>query len=380
MARLGEISRIFSRLGFTSFGGPTAHLGYFHTEFVDRRSWMKPQAFSEIVALSQFLPGPGSSQVGMALGYHRGSWPGALLAFLLFTAPSAVLMAIFGLIIVDVDTTGGWMAGLLAVAVAVVFHAVSGMASSMANTPWTATVAIAAGIAILAGASPLLVIVIAAFIGLAVAKADTSNTSDQDFRPVSLTAAVTSLVAFVVLLVGLRIGTFFSDNPIFSRGSAYAETGAAVFGGGHVVLPLLQERTQEWIEPDTFLAGYSAAQAVPGPMFTFATYLGAVDGGIAGAIYATIMIFLPPMLLMIAGLHFWSRWRSRAWMQKALTGINAAVVGVLLAALVNPVIMHGVRDLPSLAIAAVAWLALAQWKLPSWAIALGGAAAGALLL
>lgn len=380
MAHLAEITKVFARLGFTSFGGPTAHLGYFHDEFVDKRLWLKPRSFSEIVALSQFLPGPGSSQVGLALGFHRGSWGGALLAFLMFTAPSAVLMAIFGLAVTSIDSTGGWMAGLLAVAVAVVFHAVSGMAKSMANTALTATMAVAGGLSILAGLSPLVVILIAALMGLVLVKVETLEDTDNDFRPVSFTAAITSLVAFVVIIAGLRIATYFSDHPIFTRGSAYAETGAAVFGGGHVVLPLLQERTADWVDSDTFLAGYSAAQAVPGPMFTFATYLGAVDGGIPGAIYATIMIFLPPMLLMIAGLHFWSRWRSRTWMRKALTGINAAVVGVLLAAFLDPVLVHGVRDLASLAIAAVAWLALAQWKLPSWSIALGGALAGALLL
>lgn len=389
---VGDVGRSFGILGLTSFGGPTAHLGYFHEEFVNRRRWLSERAYADIVGLSQFLPGAGSSQVGMALGYHRGSWAGLAAAWFVFTLPSALILAVFGLVLAGAEASNiaeaGWIKGLLATAVAVVFHAVSGMAKKLANTPLTATLAIVSALAVLAVPSSgthIVIIAAAAVLGFLLFRASLSD-PDSDpsdtIRPVSLTVAAVCLSIFFALLFGLRLVAETVGGTFFSRAAAYFETGALVFGGGHVVLPLLQRHAvgDGWMSQETFLAGYSAAQAVPGPMFTFATYLGAVDGGIWGAVSATVMIFLPSALLMVAGLHFWGRWRHARWLRAAFTGINAAVVGLLLAAFIDPVVLHGVTDVASLAIAAVCWLLLAMWKLPPWSVALFGALSGALLL
>lgn len=389
--RPGEVASQFGLLGITSFGGPTAHLGYFRTAFVERRRWLSDATYADVVAVSQFLPGPASSQVGMALGYHRGSWAGMALAWLLFTLPSAAILAVFGLFVelYEVDGEAGWIRGLLAVAVAVVFHAVSGMAKSMANTPLKATIAVVAALAILFfphSATHIAVILAAGVIGwLALrdpAAAASDDSAEEAVRTVSPAVAITAIITFFALLGGLWAGAHFIGGYFFTRAFAFYETGALVFGGGHVVLPLLQHHAVGggWMGQEEFITGYSAAQAVPGPLFTFASYLGAVDGGIAGSILATVMIFLPSALLIIAGLHFWSRWRRTAWLKGAFAAINAAVVGILLAAFYDPIIAHGVTDVPSLAVAALCWLMLAQFKLPPWAVAAVGALAGLLIL
>lgn len=386
--RNSEVASQFSLLGLTSFGGPTAHLGYFRTAFVDRRHWLSDQSYADIVAVSQFLPGPASSQVGMALGYHRGSWLGMALAWLLFTLPSAVVLAAFGLVVElsDVDASAGWISGLLAVAVAVVFHAVSGMARSMANGALKASIAVAAALVVLFfphSLTHVAVILAAGVIGLvtlrspAGAELEDSEQAER-IRPVSQSVAIGAIVAFFALLGGLWAGASFIGGYFFTRAYAFYETGALVFGGGHVVLPLLQSHAVGggWMGQEEFITGYSAAQAVPGPLFTFASYLGAVDGGIGGAVLATVMIFLPSALLIIAGLHFWTRWKDTAWLKAAFTGINAAVVGILMAAFYDPIITHGITGLPSLAIAAACWLMLAQFQAPPWSVALFGAVAG----
>ncbi|WP_018296296.1 chromate efflux transporter [Corynebacterium lubricantis] len=384
MSALGDVAKSFGYLGLTSFGGPTAHLGYFRTEFVEKKKWLDDRTYADVVALAQFLPGPASSQVGMALGYHRASWPGMLLSWFLFTFPSALVLALFGLFLgTNSDIAdSGWIAGLLAAAVGVVFHAVSGMAKNLANTALTATIAVVAALAVLTIDGPwimMLVILVAGVIGfIAFRNNEEERDHTPNFRPVSQTVAIISLVVFFVLLFALR--------PLgFDRAAAYYESGALVFGGGHVVLPLLESHFvgNGWLTQAEFLAGYSVAQAVPGPLFTFASYLGAVDGGVWGAILGTVMIFLPSFLLMIAGLHFWNRFD---FLRPAFKGANAAVVGLLLAALVTPVFAHGVMDaggvmnFAKLGIAAVAWLGLAQWKLPPWAVMAAAALAGWVLL
>lgn len=391
--RPGEVAARFGVLGLTSFGGPTAHLGYFREEFVHRRRWLGDPAYADVVAISQFLPGAGSSQVGMALGYHRGGWLGMLAAWLTFTLPSALILLVFGLTLAGADAAtiaeAGWIQGLLAVAVAVVFHAVAGMARTLAGTPPTATIAVAAALTALsvpAQFTHLAIILAAGVLGaLLFRKRDDADADDgqpDGIRPVSGRAAALALGLFVIMLVGLWVGARTVGGYFFTRAAAYFETGSLVFGGGHVVMPLLQNYAVEggWMNQETFLAGYSAAQAVPGPMFTFATYLGAVDGGVAGALLATVAIFSPSTLLMIAGLHFWGRWRHLPWLRAAFTGVNAAVVGLLLAAFWDPVLPHGVTGVASLTIAALCWLLLAMWKLPAWAVALFGAVAGFLLL
>lgn len=390
---LREVAASFGILGLTAFGGPTAHLGYFREEFVSRRRWLSEVAYADLVALAQFLPGPASSQVGMALGHHRAGWPGMLVAWTMFTLPSAVLLTVFALLLghFDADAGAGWLRGLLAAAVAVVFHAVSGMARSLAATRATATIAVAAGLTVLALPSPwthLGVILAAGALGVVLLRDPTGGEEGRspadELRPVSARAAGISLVLFLTLLIGLGAGAAGLGGWLLTRAAAFYQAGAFVFGGGHVVLPLLEQQTvgTGWLSPDQFLAGYSAAQAVPGPLFTFASYLGAVDGGpgvagaVGGAALATLAVFLPSALLMIAGLHFRGRWRHSPTLRAAFTAVNAAVVGLLAAAFWNPVLTYGVTGLPSLALAVLCWLGLARWQLPPWSIALFAAVAG----
>lgn len=376
-SRVLEVLRSFGLLGFTAFGGPTAHLGYFREEFVVRRKWLSDSDYSEVVAISQLLPGPGSSQVGMALGYHRAGFGGLAAAWLAFTLPATVLMAAFALLFDS--PTAGWTMGLLAAAVAVVFHAVSGMAKNMANTKITATIAVAAGIAVLAVPSTfthLIVILAAGLTGAILLRGDEDNADAPaaGTRPVPAWAGIGALVVFSVgLATAVVRGGFYP---------AFFQAGSVVFGGGHVVLPLLEQLVviPGWIAQTEFLAGYSAAQAVPGPMFSFATYIGAVRGGVIGAVITTVLIFLPGALLMVAGLHFWGRWRKNQVLQAAVRGVNAGVVGLLGAALYDPVFTHGITGSASLGIAAVCWLGLAKWKIPPWTIAVGSALAGWVLL
>lgn len=388
----GEVARAFAPLGFTSFGGPTAHLGYFREEFVNRRRWLSEATYAELVALSQFLPGPGSSQVGMALGYHRAGWLGMFTAWFTFTLPSVVLLIAFALLLgaAGIDGQAGWTQGLLAAAVAVVFHAIAGMARGMASGKVTATIAVAAGLVVLLLPSPathVAVIVVAGLLGTVLpgisAGSDREGDADDGIRPVSLRAAVTCLILYLVLLVGLwAAAAVLSGAGWLERIAAYYQAGALVFGGGHVVLPLLEQLVVApgWVEQGEFLAGYSAAQAVPGPMFTFASFLGTVDAGIPGGVVATVVIFSPSFLLVIAGLHFWNRWRANARLRRAFTAVNASVVGLLGAAFYDPVLAHGVTGLPSLAIAVLCWLGLAKWQAPPWAVAVFAAVAGAVLL
>lgn len=388
-AHLSEVFRSFGLLGLTSFGGPTAHLGYFREEFVRRRHWLSEGSYAEIIALSHFLPGPSSSQVGMALGYHRAGYAGMAAAWLMFTLPSAALLVLAALLInaAGISAGQGWIQGLLAAAVAVVFHAVAGMATTMASGKITATIAVVSALLVLALATPwthLAVILLAGAIGAwLIGSGDlTEEDTSEGIRPVSARAAVTCLGLFVVLLTGALLIVSSGTSGWLAQAGAFVQAGSLVFGGGHVVLPLLEQLTVApgWITQGEFLAGYSLAQAVPGPMFTFATYLGAVINGIPGALLATVAIFLPAALLIIAGLHFWHRWRSIPWLRRALQGVNAAVVGLLAAAFYDPVFTHGINGIPSLAIAAVCWLALAKWQLPPWSVAVGAAVAGWLLL
>lgn len=389
IARLREVCSAFGLLGLSSFGGPTAHLGYFREEFVRRRGWLSEPSYAELIALSHFLPGPSSSQVGMALGYHRAGYPGLFLAWLMFTLPSMVLLGAAALLL---DATGlgngqAWIAGLLAAAVAVVFHAVSGMAKSMAAGKVTAGIAVASGVLVLllpTAWTQLAVILGAGILGAVLLRAAPAEAESEpaELRPVSTPVALLCLGLFLLLLLAALLIGGGDAGGWLAQAAAFVQAGSLVFGGGHVVLPLLEQLTVApgWLGLDEFLAGYSLAQAVPGPMFTFATYLGAVLGGVGGALLATIAIFLPAALLIIAGLHFWHRWRALPRLRQGLQGVNAAVVGLLGAALYDPVFTHGITNPGSLAIAAFCWLGLAKWQLPPWLIAAGAAAAGALLL
>jgi chromate transporter len=383
-----EVLFAFLRLGLTSFGGPIAHLGYFREEFVRRRGWLNEESYAQTVALCQFLPGPASSQVGMVLGYRRAGALGALAAWCGFTLPSACILVAFayGLRAMPGAATSGYVHGLLVAAVAVVALAVASMANSLAPDPVRRSLAFAAAIgALLApanGYAQLVLIALGALFGWRFLRAPAgaapppeSTKARGDSR-----VGIASALAFVVLVVALpllehavRFGPFLAFAKFF-------EVGALVFGGGHVVLPLLQAQVVPpgWISNESFIAGYGAAQAVPGPLFTFAAYLGAAMErgpvhGITGAALALVAIFLPSFLLLAAVLPFWDRVSRDAAAGAVMRGVNAAVVGVLLAALYAPVCLSAIRSTLDVALALAAFLALDTWRAPPWSVVLGTA-------
>jgi chromate transporter len=376
---------VFLRLGLTSFGGPVAHLGYYRAEFVERRKWLDEHTYGDIVALWQFLPGPTSSQVGITLGTMRAGWLGALAAWFGFTMPSALAMILFGYGVTRFGDLSGaaWLHGLKIVAVAVVAQAVWGMARSLAPDRERATIAVGAAILALAVPSALgQVGAIAAggLIGwglLADRAAARSGIPLAVHVPRSLSVA--AAVLFFVLLIGLPLlASAVPAQPIRLFDSFY-RSGALVFGGGHVVLPLLQAEVvpQGWATNDAFLAGYGAAQAVPGPLFTFAAYLGTVmepgPNGWVGGLLCLVAIFLPSFLLLLGALPFWDLLRRRAAVQAALLGINAAVVGLLLAALYRPVWTSAIFGPADFALGIVAFLLLTMWAVPPWLVVVLGA-------
>ncbi len=375
----------FLRLGLTSFGGPVAHIGYFREEFVVRRKWLDDRSYADLVALCQFLPGPASSQVGLAVGLSRAGYPGALAAWAGFTLPSALALILFafGVSFFGDQANTWWLKGLKIAAVAVVAHAVWGMAQSLTPDKERATLAIiAAAIALLISGvwGQLAAIGLGAVAGLTMLRSAESS-KDLATLPLQTTksTALVALAIFFLLLLGLPILAAQMNVQGLSLFDSFYRSGSLVFGGGHVVLPLLQS---EVVPPglttnDQFLAGYGAAQAVPGPLFTFAAYLGAVINGWIGALICLIAIFLPSFLLVIAALPFWEELRRRPIAQSALRGVNAAVVGLLLAAFYNPVWVSGVMSSKDFVLAAFAFLMLAIWKVAPWlVVALSVVAAG----
>lgn len=385
-----EVFLAFLRQGLTAFGGPIAHLGYFRAEFVERRKWLSEAAYADLVAMCQFLPGPASSQVGMAIGLMRAGYGGMLAAWLAFTLPSALVMALFAY---GLDAWGGaldqgWLHGLKIAAVAVVALAVLSMARTLAPDRQRATVAVIA--AALAIAVPnawgqIGAIILGGVFGLLVLR-DMPAAPQEDLPPIgSRPVAIGALVLFFVLLVALPLLAAATQDQAFILADIFYRAGSLVFGGGHVVLPLLQADIvgAGLLDSDTFLAGYGAAQAVPGPLFTFSSYLGAATGlfGLPwlGALLATIAIFLPSMLLIVGTLPFWDTLRRRPKAQAALAGVNAAVVGLLLAALYDPVWTAAIRNGTDFAIAAIAFVLLMLWKLPPWLVVALCALAGAFL-
>jgi chromate transporter len=388
--RAFEVFRVFLRLGLTSFGGPIAHLGYFHDEFVVKRRWLDEKAYADLVALCQFLPGPASSQVGIAVGLSRAGYPGALAAWTAFTLPSAIALVLFAYGITALgDAPGsGWLHGLKVAAVAVVAQAVLTMMRSLAPDRARATLAVAAAVIVLAlpsAWSQIGAILLGAIIGLALLRGAAPADHVAMPHPVSHRAALAALVLFLLLLAGLPLLHAAVPSQTIALIDAFYRAGSLVFGGGHVVLPLLQASVVPpgWVTNDVFLAGYGAAQAVPGPLFTFAAYLGAVMGpepnGIAGAALCLIAVFLPSFLLVVGALPFWDSLRRHPGAQSALRGVNAAVVGLLLAALYDPVWSAGVLAGKDFALAAIAFLLLFMWQTPPWLVVLLCAAGGAAL-
>jgi len=384
-----EVLGVATRLGLTSFGGPVAHLGYFREEYVVRRKWLDEAAYVDLVALCQFLPGPASSQVGIAVGITRAGLLGGLAAWIGFTLPSAAALVAFayGLRVLQV-TDAGWLHGLKVAAVAVVALAVWGMARSLAPDRARATIAILAAVAALlwsGGAAQVVIIAAAALIGLVFLPGAASGATAPLTVPVGRRLGTATLVLFFALLLALPIARQLVGGQALAVFDSFYRAGSLVFGGGHVVLPLLQAEVVPpgWVTNEQFVAGYGAAQAVPGPLFTFAAYLGAVMGprpnGLAGAGLALIAVFLPSFLLVIGALPFWAALRAQPGFAAALRGINAAVVGLLLAALYHPVWTSAIRTPFDVALAFAAFGLLAFWKAPAWLVVLFAAAGGALL-
>ncbi|TNF62535.1 MAG: chromate efflux transporter [Burkholderiales bacterium] len=378
---------VFLRLGLTSFGGPVAHLGYFRTEFVERRRWLGDAAYADLVALCQFLPGPASSQVGLALGLMRAGYAGALAAWAGFTLPSALALVALALGIAHSGDAlpAGLLQGLKVVAVAVVAQAVWGMARSLCPD-WPRRLMMLAAAALLivwpGTLAQLLAIGLAALAGLAWLRPAADGPHEP--LPVALgpRAGAAWLALFFMLLGGLPLLAAVFPSQALAVVDAFYRAGALVFGGGHVVLPLLQASvvSNGWVGNDAFLAGYGAAQAVPGPLFTFAAFLGAsmesAPTGWTGGLLALLAIFVPAFLLVAGALPFWSVLRVRPRVRAALLGINAAVVGLLLAALWNPVITGGIRGPGDVLLALAALLALMRWKWPPWVVVAACAALG----
>ncbi len=378
---------IFLRLGLTSFGGPVAHLGYFRDEFVTRRAWLSERSYADLVALCQFLPGPASSQVGMALGLSRAGYAGVLAAWAGFTLPSALALTLFalGLASYGEAVASGALHGLKVVAVAVVAQAVWGMARSLCTDALRVTIMAAAACVVLLAPSALAqvgVIAAAAIAGLAMFKPAPEAAHDPLPIAVGHRAAVALLSLFFLLLAGLPLLTQALPDRAVAMADGFYRAGSLVFGGGHVVLPLLQAEVVPggWVDNETFLAGYGAAQAVPGPLFTFAAFLGAsmnaAPSAWSGALICLVAIFLPSFLLVAGALPFWERLRRHLRVRAALSGINAAVVGLLLAALYQPVWTSAIRQPGDFALAVVALVALVFWKLPPWLVVVGSGAAG----
>ena len=367
-----EVLAVFLKLGLTSFGGPIAHLGFFHRELVERRRWVSEHQYAQLLGLCQFLPGPASSQLGFALGLMRAGWGGALAAFIAFTLPSAVLLFGFAALLPKLSGPIGISAihGLKLVALAVVAHGVMTMARQLCPDPRRAGIATAAAVAILLTGQAwlqLITVLLGGLAGLYLCRDAKPSPEGELHTPHGMRAAWVLLGLFLLLLVGLPLLT--DAGAGFALFEAFYRAGALVFGGGHVVLPLLEESVvaSGWVSADDFLAGYGAAQAVPGPMFSFAAYLGArmpgADGGMLGASIALIGIFLPGFLLLSGILPLWRMLARYDVAARAIAGVNAAVVGLLAAALYDPVWTSAVFSPADVAIALVAFTMINAWRL-----------------
>jgi chromate transporter len=384
-----EVLAVATRLGLTSFGGPVAHLGYFRDEYVVRRKWLDEARYADLVALCQFLPGPASSQVGIAIGALRAGLLGGVAAWLGFTLPSALALIAFAYLVEQVDVAeAAWLHGLKIAAVAVVANAVWGMAQTLAPDRQRITIAVLAATLVLVWQTPaaqVAVIALGAVVGRLLLSPPPTPAAAQTATPVPKSLAAVALAIFAALLIGLPMLRGAVESQALAVFDSFYRTGALVFGGGHVVLPLLHAEVVPpgWVADEEFVAGYGAAQAVPGPLFTFSAYLGAVMGpepnGGAGATIALVAIFLPSFFLVLGALPFWDFLRSRADFRRALLGINAAVVGLLLAALYDPVWISAILRPEDFALALIALAALAYWRLPPWLVVIGCAGGGVVI-
>jgi chromate transporter len=384
-----EVLLAFAKLGVSCFGGPIAHIGYFREEFVIRRRWIDEPAFADLVALCQFLPGPASSQVGFSIGLMRGGYLGALAAWTAFTLPSAVLLVLFayGANTLQGPIGAGFLHGLKLVAVAIVAQAVWGMARTLCPDRERASIAVIAMLIILLSSSSVAqigAIALGGIAGLWLCRAAPPEAKVEGHMsvPVSRPMGLLALAAFFLLLGVLPLLDSLSHLQGLALFNAFYRSGALVFGGGHVVLPLLREATVTpgWVSDDAFIAGYGAAQAVPGPLFTFAAYLGAImkspPNGIAGAVISLFAIFLPGILVLMGTLPFWETFRQRSDAQSIMRGVNAAVVGLLGAALYNPVWTSSVKTSADFGLALVGFVLLTVWRAPPLVVVALGALGG----
>lgn len=389
LGAVAEVAGVFLKLGCISFGGPVAHLGYFRAELVEERKWLDDAHYGDLVALCQFLPGPASSQVVFALGMQRAGILGAFAASACFTLPSAILMIAFayGVAVAGDLGSAGWLHGLKLAAVAVVAQAVWGMGKRLCTDRTKVSICLASAALLIARPGAV------AQVGVIAAGAvlgwwryrSTVAPSASPADPRSLrhhVAPAAALVVFGVLLAVLPALASTTGSRAIAELDSFYRSGSLVFGGGHVVLPLLRAEVvpRGWLGDDQFLAGYGAAQALPGPLFTFSAYLGAAmsPGPRAwmNGLYCLFAIFLPAWLLIGGALPFWHRLRAKRWAQAALAGANASVVGVLLAALYSPVFTEGVRDARDVVAALLAFGLLEHWKAPPWLVVMAMAGAG----
>lgn len=380
-----EILLISTKLGLTSFGGPIAHLGYFREEYVKKRKWLDEKSYADLIALCQFLPGPASSQVGISIGMLRGGIFGGVLSWIGFTMPSVIVLILFAYLVQGFDaSSAGWINGLKIVAVAVVAQAVLGMGKNLAPDRPRITMAILAALITLffpSAIGQIGTIIAAGIVGYVLYKE--IKMDDVQDMPITISRKVGALawIVFIALLVGLPL--LRTAFPTIWMGiiDIYYRVGSIVFGGGHVVLPMLEREVVPigMVTESEFLAGYGATQAVPGPLFTFASYLGTVTAGWSGALVATAAMFLPSFLLVLGTLPFWNVLRKKPSVRAALMGVNAAVVGILLAALYDPVFTSAIKTTPDFALALVAFGLLMYWKVAPWIVVLATALGGYVL-
>lgn len=370
-----EIFLVALRLGLTSFGGPVAHLAYFQNEYVKRKKWLSDQTYAEIVAICQFLPGPASSQVGISIGMLRGGMLGGFLAWIGFTLPSVLLLSFFAYYVIHFDVNQSVIIhSLKIVAVAVVAHAILSMGKNLASDLPRISLAIGSAVLILlfpTASIQIIIIVLAGLIGSLLFKKDVSNQKSEVTLNISKSVGMISLSIFTLLLVSLPLISGYFKHLYIQLFDTFYRVGSLVFGGGHVVLPLLEkEIVPNQMTNELFLAGYGAAQAVPGPLFTFASYLGMSIDGIGAMIIATVAIFLPSFLLITAILPFWNSLSQNQFVRSALVGVNAAVVGVLLAAFYDPIFTSGITSSVDFAVAVLSFSLLQFFKRPAWLVVL----------
>jgi len=379
---LFEILATSTKLGLTSFGGPVAHLAYFKDEYIDRKKWLDEKTYADIIALCQFLPGPASSQVGIAIGMLRGGLLGGLLSWFGFTVPSILILVLFAMLYQSFSLEDAvFIHSLKVVAVAVVLHALIGMGQKLTPDKTRITIALIAATTMFIFPSAwmqIFIIIGAGMVGYILFKDQATSKVNNFSVHISKRTGIISLSILVATLVLLPIITKFTDHPFVQIFDIFFRVGSLVFGGGHVVLPMIEREVVPtgWLSADEFLAGYGMAQAVPGPLFTFSSYLGTMMAGVSGAVIATVAIFLPSFLLIMAALPFLNELRKRKAFQGILMGVNASVVGILLAAFYDPVFKSSIFDTSDFALGAILFSLLFIWKVPAWLIVILGVVGG----